>query len=465
MKCIRSITALALLVVYAGCARLAGPAYERPDVRAASGWTAPSSNDVATLKPDWWNAFGDPTLSSLVRQALAGNYDLRVAAGRVTRAEALAGVAASRRLPSFGLSAGATFGRQDLGSGSSASTESYDLGAGLTWELDLWGKLKKGEAAADAEVRASGADWRAAYLVVASQVAGQYFRLRQLDELATLYERFIAGGERILSFYEARAEENIVSIDAVLRQRAELRRLEREWQELKRERATIENGLAALLGLPAGELKVAPMREGERLSAAPVPAGLPADLLDRRPDILAAEYRVLAAYNLTGQARLDRLPSIALTGRGGSSSDSLGGLLSQWLLGGGPSINIPLLDPSKKRQVAVREAEAAIASDQYRATVIKAFQEVENTLVSLASRREQAVSADAALRDLRKAQTINQAQFEEGLLSQLQVLEAERSLLQSEQVALDVQYRLLNETVTLYKALGGGWPPETPGAE
>ena len=150
------------------------------------------------------------------------------------------------------------------------------------------------------------------------------------------------------------------------------------------------------------------------------------------------------------------------TPSGGSTSDSLGGLLSQWLLGGGPVINIPIFDPGKRRQVAVRQTEADIAADQYRGTVIKAFQEVENTLINLASRRGQTANADAALRDLRAAQSVNQAQFEEGLLSQLQVLEAERSLLQSEQVALDLRYRLLDETVTLYKALGGGWPPEIP---
>lgn len=183
-----------------GCARLAGPAYERPEIPVAPQWTAPATNEVATLRPDWWNTFGDPELSRLVEQALGGNFDLRVAAGRVTRAEAVAGLTASRRLPTVGLNAGGTFGRQDAGTGA-ASFESYEVGGGLNWELDLWGKLKKGEAAADADLRASGADWRAAYLVVASQVAGQYFRLRQLDDLAAIYDRFIAASEKILALY------------------------------------------------------------------------------------------------------------------------------------------------------------------------------------------------------------------------------------------------------------------------
>lgn len=457
------ILLITALMLAAGCAHLAGPAYERPEAPTPEMWNAPSEEEITSIRPDWWNNFGDSGLSNLIDQAVDGNFDLRVAAGRVTRAEALAGVAASRRLPSLGMSAGANFGQQDIGPGSAASLESYEISGGLTWEIDIWGKLKKGQAAADAEVLASGADWRAAYLVVASQVALQYFRLRQLDELGLLYARFITAGERILALYQARADEQLVSSDIVLRQRAELVRLQREAQELKRERQVIENGIAALLGRPAGELSIEPASAQDLLRAVPVPAGLPSDLLARRPDVLAAEYRVLAAYNLVGQARLDRLPSIALTGSGGSTSDSLGGLLNQWLLAGGPVVSIPIFNPTKERQVEVREAEAEIAADQYRSTVIKAFQEVENTLVSLTSRRDQANKAAAALADLREAQRINHAQFEEGLISQLQVLESERSLMQSEQIALDLHFRLLNETVTLYKALGGGWQEGAPG--
>ncbi|HMP88556.1 MAG TPA: efflux transporter outer membrane subunit [Kiritimatiellia bacterium] len=453
---------LVMIAFALGCARLAGPDYVRPDTPVPDSWTAPSHDDLASIRPDWWNYFDDPQLTSLIEQALAGNFDLRVAAGRVTRAEAQAGLASSRRLPVLGIGGGGSFGVQDVGQGTSASFESYEISAGLNWEIDIWGKLKKGQAAADAEIRASGADWRSAYLIVASEVAYQYFRLRQLDELTALYARFISTGERILVFYEARAEEQLVSVDMVLRQQSELLRLRREAMDLQRERKIVENGLAALIGRPAGELRVEPELVRDRLQPAPVPSGLPSELIERRPDILAAEYRVLAAYNLAGQARLDRLPTIALTGSGGSSSSSLGGLLNQWLLGGGPAISIPLFDPSKKRQIEVRQAEMEIASDQYRGTVIRAFQEVENSLVNLASRRSQSEQAIAALDNLKNAQEINQIQFEEGLLSQLQVLESERSLMQSEQVVLDLHFRLLAETVMLYKALGGGWPMETP---
>jgi NodT family efflux transporter outer membrane factor (OMF) lipoprotein len=445
-----------------GCSHLAGPDYQRPDVPGVSAWTNPANtNEIASLRTDWWKEFGDNELTLLIEQAITNNYDLRVAAGRVERARALASVADSRRLPTLGLNAGASFELQESGPGPAQSSENYQLGAGVNWEIDIWGKLAKGARAAEAEIEASGADWRAAYLQIASEMARQYFRLRQLDELMRIYDLYIADSERILGIYEARAAESLISGDVVLRQRAELRRLERERQELTRDRLTVQNGIAALLGQPAGTLEIPPADLRDVVAEVEVPAGLPSDLLERRPDILAAEYRVLAAFNLAGQARLDRLPSIALTGNAGSVSGSFGDLLNQWVLGGGPVISIPLFDPGKKAQVAVREADVKIASDQYRATVVRAFQEVEDTLINLSSRSGQLTKAGDALNDLQKANAINQAKFEEGLLSQLEVLEDQRSRLQSEQVALDLFARRLNDLVVLYKALGGGWSRES----
>lgn len=455
---IRPAAPVLLVLAAAGCARLAGPAFERPDTPGKTGWSAAAqADDLARLRPDWWSDFDDPRLTGLVEAALADSFDLRVAAARVERAQALAGVAGSRRLPSLSLGGSAAFGIENPAQGPRTGTEGYEASAGLTWELDIWGKLKKGREAADAEVFASGADWRATRLVIASEVAVQYFRLRQIDDLLALYTRFMDSSNRILVLYEARAKENLIAMDVVLRQRAELQRLDRERRDLERERLVAQNGIAALLGQPAGSLTIEPDRGLGGMTAARVPPGLPSDLLERRPDILAAEYRVLAAYNLAGQARLDRLPTISLTGRGGSVSGSFGDLLRQWTLGGGPTISIPLFDPARRAQVKVREAEVKIASDQYRSTVLKAFLEVENTLVNLASRREQAEVARNALDNLRRAQAINTAKFEEGLVSQLEVLESERSLLQAEQAAADLQFRLLADTVTLFKALGGGW--------
>lgn len=445
-------------MVSVSCARMAGPAYERPDTPLNERWARAEAGS-GTIAADWWTGFNDPILNQLIDTALSGNFDLRVAAGRVERAQALTEAAGSRRLPTLGINAGAEFGVQSPGGGRTSSSETYELGAGMNWELDIWGKLKKGVAAAEAEYSASGADWRAAYLVLASETAQQYFRLRQLDEQIRLYRRSIADAEKIRSIYEIRAEENYTAQDTALRQRAEVRRLERELQDLQRERQVIENSLAVLTGGVPGYLNIAP-HTAVPIEAVPVPAGLPADLLARRPDLLAAEYRVLAAYNLAGKARLDRLPSIALTGSGGSAGLSIGSLLSQWTAGLGPVISVPLFDPGRKAEVKIREADLKIASDQYRSTVVRAFQEVEDTLINLDSRRKQMATAQQALNDLTSVRNVSQLKFNEGLISQLEVLETERGLLQGEQTALAVRYQLLRDTVSLFKALGGGWPAE-----
>ncbi len=445
-----------LALLGTACAHVAGPAYERPAAPLKERWNAEANGGGVPLQTNWWTQFGDPRLDAMVDSALAGNFDLRVAAGRVERAQALTGAATARRLPTVGVTGGANVGLQSPEDGSPVRTEAYDLGAGFNWEIDLWGKLRKGAEAAEAEYKASGADWRSAYLVLVAATANQYFGLLRLDGLLAIYDQFIENARRIATVYEAQVAENFIGRDTLLRQRAEVRRLEREQQDLLRERRLAENALAVLTGQAAGELAV-PQQVENQLQPVAVPSGLPADLLARRPDVLAAEYRVLAAYNLAGKARLDRLPSISLTASGGIASTSLSDLLGQWLVGVGPKISIPMFDPSRKAEVRVREADLEIAADQYRGTVVKAFQEVEDTLVNLASRKSQQEMAAGAVADLRRVQAMGRAKFDEGLVSQLEVLETERGLLQGELTSLNIRYLLLGDNVALFKALGGGW--------
>ncbi len=447
--------AVVLMLLGASCSHLAGPEYERPEAPSKEAWSAASMGEGA-MATNWWTHFGDAQLDQLVDASLAGNYDLRVAAGRVERALAVRGSASSRRLPVVAATAGAEAGLQSMEGGPASGTESYRVGGGFNWELDVWGKLQKGVAASEAEYKATGADWRAAYLVLVATTANQYFSLRRLDAALEIHERFMANAERMATVYAAQVEESYVSRDTLLRQQAEARRLQREHQDLLRERLLAENALAALAGQPAGALSI-PRASTPLPQPVLVPAGLPSALLERRPDILAAEYRVLAAYNLAGKARLDRLPSISLTGNGGLASASLGGLLEQWLVSGGPQISLPIFDAGRKAEVKIREADLRMASDQYRGTVIRAFQEVEDTLVNIASRQAQVETALQAARDLQHVQEIARAKFDEGILSQLEVLETERGLLQGEQVLLNVRFLQLADAIALFKALGGGW--------
>jgi NodT family efflux transporter outer membrane factor (OMF) lipoprotein len=445
-----------VLITACSCKRLAGPEYQPPSAPEKQQWTQ-TTGAANSIRPDWWREFNDPQLTALVEGAIAGNLDLAVAAGRVERAEAVIQQVRAGRRPALTLNAGATANVQGADGGQTASYETYQTGAGLSWEIDLWGKLRKGVDAAQADYRAAGAGYRAAYLVLAADTATVYLDLRRLDDAIDVYEKNVATTSEMLKLYQAQAEEDYVGQDVVLRQQAELRRLNREQEDARRERQILQNALATLVGKPAGELNIPTADTSKTLEPVPVPLILPAELLKRRPDIMAAEYRVLAAYNLLGKARLERLPSISLSASGGTASPSVTNLLAQWLIGAGPSITIPILNSGVKAEINVREADYKIAEDTYRAAVIRAFQEVEDALTNQASYQRQRLTAQRELDELRKVRAITVAKVEEGLAPQLELLESDRSLLRSEQTLNAVRFNQLRSCVDLFKALGGGW--------
>jgi outer membrane protein TolC len=211
--------------------------------------------------------------------------------------------------------------------------------------------------------------------------------------------------------------------------------------------------------MPAGELRVEPGQLQGRVRIPVVPMGLPLDLLSRRPDVVAAELRVLSAHDLVGQAKLAQLPSISLTGRGGSASFSLGDLLRSFTFGLMPSINLPVLNPGIQARVKTSEAQAKVIADDYRRTVISAYEEVENALVNLDAHRQQREELEAQVIQLQTVAQQTEAQLAAGMVSQLEVFESERSLLAAQLALLASHQEVLADVVTLYKALGGGWSP------
>jgi outer membrane protein TolC len=245
----------------------------------------------------------------------------------------------------------------------------------------------------------------------------------------------------------------------VLRQRAEINRLAKDLLELRRFRQVTENALATLLGVPAGEFKVEPGRLQERVQIPAVPAGLPMELLARRPDIVAAEFRVLESHNLMGQAKLAQLPSVSLTGRGGTASFALGDLLKSFTFGLLPSINLPVLNPGIKARAKTSEEQLKVTEQDYRRIVVAAFEEVENSLVNLDAHRQQKVELQMQVEQLKLVSAQTEVQLQAGVVSQLEVFETERSLLAAQLALLESHQRVLSDTVTLYKALGGGWAP------
>lgn len=478
-----------LWVSLSSCAGLTGiKDYQRPDVPSKSEWSQTTEKPVTAsdvIRPDWWTNFRDPYLDSLVQQAIGSSIDLKIAVARVERAEAEFGGAQDRSLPTVNVGAGAQFqsqrslvppspgvlplvpglslltAPQGKESFRTSSSGSYSLQGALNWEIDIWGKLKKGAQAAEAGYKATEADWRATYLTMVTEVADTYFLIRLLDELLDQQQRTLTANQQILSIYQAQFNQGIASSTQILSQKSEINRLTTQQLDFKRQRILAENSLATLLGKPAGDVKVPAASLRDKVHLVTVPVGLPSDLLARRPDIIAAEYRVLQAYQLVGEAKLARLPSISLTASGGFASTALSTLLKTWTFGIGPSINIPIFDPTLKANVKIREAENREVEELYRKTILTAFQEVEDALTNLAYRKQQKEQLEEQAKQLRLVRDQMQAQLRAGVVSYLQVFETERSLLDTEQGLLTIHQQILSDTVRLYKALGGGWPRET----
>ncbi len=450
---------LLVWLLLSGCASLETPEFQEPAVpekktwRAAGGEAAPAE---VKIEKTWWRRFGDPELDRLVDRAVDENVDLKILVARVGVAESIAGQAKAAGKPSAGASitAGTSGGR-----GVTPATQ-FGATTAINWEIDIWGKLREGTLAREAEVRASRADWRAGYLSLVSDVATAYFQILKLDEQAMHQQRALDNAREMLRIYEDLLAEGIIPSTQVLQQKAEINGIKRGLLELERLRKVTENSLATLLGVPAGDLQIPVGRLTERIKEVPVPANLPSTLLSRRPDIIAARYRVLKAHHLTNEARLAKLPSFSLTGRAGVSGFSVSDLLRNFTAGFLPTLNIPILDPAVHARQRVAGAEAKVARETYRKVVLAAFEEVENALVNLDSRYRQRKELENQLQRLQVVAGQVREKQREGMVSQLEVFEAERSLLAAQLALLDNKQQLLADTVRLYKALGGGWGEE-----
>lgn len=447
----------ALAALLCACADVSMKPYQTPATPDKGAWSSQKGLPVAPatmIAQDWWKQFRDPYLDGLVARALGSNFDLKVLAARIRVAQAEIGEARAGALPTLDAGAGTSFEK----STGEKFTKQFNLGTQVNWEIDVWGRVAKGVEAQSAEFRATEADWRAGYLSLVSDVSTTYFQIMQFDEQIRQQEQTLEKNRAILGTYEAMLGQGLLPQTRVLQQRAEINRLSTALIELGRLRALAGNALATLLGTPAGEFTVPPGALQQRVQLPGVPEGLPSQLLKRRPDVVAAEYRVLVAYDLVGQAKLAQLPSISLTGRGGTSSFALGSLLKSFTFGLLPSINFPIFDPSVKARLKTSEARTAVAEGEYRRVVMAAFEEVENALVNLDAHRRQRVELEQQAERLGVVAAQVEAQLKEGMVSQLEVFEAQRTLLAAQLALLANHQQILSDTVLLYKALGGGWP-------
>lgn len=458
--------------VFAGCA--VGPDYRRPPVTAPAAFrgevTPPEAASLADLP--WWGVFGDPTLQALIREAIGGNYDLRVATARVEQARAMAGVARAAFYPSIGYTVNAQRSRGfasflGIENAASPSADNLFLGAlSATWEIDVWGSLRRSSEAAVAQLLASEDGRRAVMLSLVSAVAQAYFELIELDARLEIARQTTATYEGIYRIFKDRLEFGVVSELQTSRAEGSLAASAATIPEIVSQIAAKENQISTLLGR-----NPSPIPRGSRLfeqAVVPtVPAGLPSALLERRPDLRKLEQQLVAANAQIGVAKADFFPKLSLSGFLGKASPELSAITSGaatiWSIAAG--LTGPIFQGGRiLENYRATEAVWEQAKFKYEQGVLTAFQEVSSSLVTLdqlAGAEKELARAVAALE-----KSVGHAldRYAYGLASYFEVLEAQERLFPAQNAQAEVRLNRLVAYVQLYKALGGGWSVEDPSA-
>ena len=461
-----TLVPLVAALVLAGCASTAGftptAAPAAPVAFKEDGGARFANVDPAEARPrgQWWTVFADPVLDDLVRRAAASNTDLQQAAARVQAARALLRDAQADLLPQVGAQVGASRATLQPGFGA-APAQAANLGnAGFTasWEPDFFGKLTKTRNAARLDEQSREAALQSTLLVVQSDVAQAYFELRALDAEREIVRQTVAAYADTLRLTERRYQAGDVAELDLARVQWEVAATHSQALALDRERALREHALAVLLGELPTRFALAP---ADWTGALPgVPAGVPSRVLARRPDVAAAQLAMQAAEARAGVARLAWLPDVALTANGGYASTDLGDLFkwSARAWGIGALLSLPVFDGGR-REAGVQTADAQwdIAAATYREQVLGAFRDVEDQLASLRLLSDQAGAQKVAVDAAARATVLSDARYRNGLVSQLELLDARRSELANRRVAVQVRAAQYQATVGLIRALGGAW--------
>lgn len=457
----------------AGCTTV-GPDYLRPDVgvpvayQSGGPWREGQPADTA-IREDWWTLFGDPVLDDLQARAQRGSPKLQAAAARLEQARAALGIADAARLPilefapdiaRYGVSRNRPDQPDKVPGNRDYDTNRFRVPLYASYELDLWGRVRRATESALAQLEASGANYRTLLLTLQGDVAQTYFQLRALDEQSRIATTGVDIRRRARSLVAARKRGGLASELDVVRIETELATVEAEAIALRRRRAETERALAVLVG---AQPEAFALPDGPMRAAVPaVPVGLPSDLLERRPDVAAAE-RLLAARNAEiGVARAGMFPSIRLTAALGFESTDLSDLLASesliWGLAG--SLAQPIFDGGRNR-ARVERAKAAYAENlaDYRQQLLVALSEVENALAALRLLGEQSDVQARAQANADKAAGLATVRYKAGLVAVLDVIDAQRRQLDTEREAVQLRTQRLSAGVALIKALGGGWKP------
>lgn len=462
--CPRLGAAAGALLFIAGCT--VGPRYVRPTVitppayKELKGWKVAEPQD-ATLRGAWWEPFQDPELSALEAQVSLSNQTLAAAEAQVRQARAAVQAARASYYPTLAIGIGVTRSRQlTLRNGPSAAQTltDYSLPLDASWEPDLWGRIRRTVESQQASAQASAADLESARLSAQAALAQSYFTLRELDAQRQLLEATIAADQKALQLTQNQYASGVASKADVVQAQTQLKTVQAQAIDVGVQRAQLEHAIAALIGMPASSfsLPAAP------LAAVPpaIPVGVPSEVLERRPDVAAAERRVAAANAQIGVAEAAFFPTLTLGASGGFESTRFSDWLSWpsrlWAIG--PAISETVFDGGLRRaEIAQARAayDATVAS--YRQTVLIAFQAVEDNLAALRILQDEAQVQEEAVKAAQESVTLTTNQYKAGTVSYLNVIVTQTAALANESTAVAIRGRRMVASVLLIEALGGGW--------
>jgi len=465
------IRALAIACALTLGACSVGPDYVRPSAPApssykeAEGWKRAEPQDHLP-RGEWWRVFNDPLLDALEAQVVIDNQTIKAAEARVREAHALTQAAQAALFPIVSGNASATRGgvgsRGGNGNVQRGVTNSFNIALDVNWEIDVWGRVRRQIEGAGASAQASTADLEAAKLSAQTLLAQDYFLLRVQDDEIRLLNETIAAYERSLQLTQNQYAVGVAARSDVVQAQTQLKSTQAQAIDAGVTRAQLEHAIAALTGKPPADVSIPP--DPAPIAHPDVPLGVPSGLLERRPDIAAAERRAVAANAQIGVAEAAFYPSLTLSATGGFQSSVLSQLLSLpnrfWSIG--PAIAQTIFDAGLRR---AQTAQAIAAYDEtvanYRQTVLTGFQEVEDNLAALRMLEQEAAVQSDAVRAARESLAIVTNQYRAGIANYLAVVIIQAATLSNERTALSIEARRLATTVQLIKALGGGFEAST----
>jgi NodT family efflux transporter outer membrane factor (OMF) lipoprotein len=447
-----------------------GPDYQRPQTaeiaqyKEAEGWTQANPSD-SLARGAWWELYGDQQLNGLIEKLNSSNQTVAQSEAQFRQAQALVRSARGAFYPSVDLSVGKTRSSQGTGSSSSSLSSSssgirdtYNAELGVSWEADVWGKLRRGLEADEASAQASFADLAAMRLSQQSELVQNYLQLRVIDQQKRLLEATVAAYERSLKMTQNQYRAGVSGRDAVAQAQTQLKSTQADLVDLIWQRAQFENAIAVLTGQAPADFNIAEVQTIPKLPQ--VPLSLPSQLLERRPDIASAERSVIAANANIGVAKAAYYPDLSLSLSGGYSSSTSQNLISLpnrfWSVG--PKLALPLFDGGiRSAEVDRTEAVYDQTVAKYRQTVLDGFREVENYLVQLKVYEDEAAVRQEALDAARDSLRLTENQYKAGLIAYIDVVVVQATALSNERSVLNILQSRLIASVQLIAALGGGW--------